>query len=440
MNKLDLPYNPANLKNAQERQAYARLQQLKTFFESGRASAAPPGGSGGSAADKQRWKYQRVLGYGGNGVAAKFRIFEGPDDDHHRDVAVKVQLRDWRSSGLREEKRIMRPVRPATRKQRKLRKDLTPRELEEKKRRWDYNPNPPPPPPPRGAGGEVPDSQKDYIVMDYVPNGDLRTLIAKVNEEDTKFPDRVLWSFFMCLVKQCIGLAYYPRKFHPDRRLDDRDLDERIPPDQQKWRWKNMIHFDYDPLNIFVDNIDGTPEHLVVPKLKLADFGLAGEVKSQKRERRLAKWNFYAPEQFGSEWDFLPAERNGANICNEPVAGNYSIHTNIWCIGQVMFCLMTRRWPLQPPVAGGFKFPILPGNPDIITYGGTLFNGHWEDIDRDLRMVVSLCLAHNPTDRPTLEWLHGYIQGMLATPYRFVGQDDNTIYSWFQNQVLGAPT
>lgn len=118
-------------------------------------------------------------------------------------------------------------------------------------RRWDYDPKPRPAPPPRGRGGDVPDDQKDFIVLEYVANGDLRDLIAKVNAMNAKFPDRVLWSFFLCLVKQCIGLAYYPRKFHPDRHNagDGRDLDETIPPDAQKWRWKNMIHFDYDPLN-----------------------------------------------------------------------------------------------------------------------------------------------------------------------------------------------
>lgn len=105
-----------------------------------------------------------------------------------------------------------------------------------------------------------------------------------------------------------------------------------------------------------------------------------------------------------------------------------------------MLCLITRRWPLQPPIAGGFAYPILPGNPNIITYGGTLFNGRWEEADRDLRVVVSLCLAHNPTDRPTLEWLLGYIENTLADPQRFPGQDDVRLGKWLQEQVLSAPS
>lgn len=91
---------------------------------------------------------------------------------------------------------------------------------------------------------------KDFIVLEFAQNGDLRNLIAKVNEMGNRLPTRVLWSFWLCLIKQCIGMAYYPRKFNPGRRqANGADLDEVIPPDAQKWRAKNLVHFDFDPLN-----------------------------------------------------------------------------------------------------------------------------------------------------------------------------------------------
>lgn len=157
-------------------------------------------------------------------------------------------------------------------------------------------------------------------MLEFAQNGDLRNLIAKVNEMGNRLPTRVLWSFWLCLIKQCIGMAYYPRKFNPGRRqANGADLDEVIPPDAQKWRAKNLVHFDFDPLNgkgpssfhfffspsslllcvgvvlltkynvspttVFISGLEpGNNEHRLIPKLKVRYINRLGNAKQRELE------------------------------------------------------------------------------------------------------------------------------------------------------------
>lgn len=42
------------------------------------------------------------------------------------------------------------------------------------------------------------DNQKDYIVLEFARNGDLKDLIAKLHEAGGRIPRRVLWSWWIC--------------------------------------------------------------------------------------------------------------------------------------------------------------------------------------------------------------------------------------------------
>ena len=86
--------------------------------------------------------------------------------------------------------------------------------------------------------------------MEFYQLGDLRHVISMTRERGAFFPDHLLWLFFKCLVKQCIAMEYPVRKFHPQRRDGQTtDLEEIIPPEYARWRQKQYVHFDFDPLN-----------------------------------------------------------------------------------------------------------------------------------------------------------------------------------------------
>ncbi|RYP26497.1 hypothetical protein DL767_008001 [Monosporascus sp. MG133] len=105
------------------------------------------------------------------------------------------------------------------------------------------------------ADADPGDEAHDYILLEYMKNGDMANMLYRLNEQDEKVPNRVLWSFFLCLIRGCIGMAWYPRRFHPQRgNSPDQDLIEQLPAEGsvQERCMKQMVHFDIDPKN----NID----------------------------------------------------------------------------------------------------------------------------------------------------------------------------------------
>ncbi|RYP55712.1 hypothetical protein DL771_012453 [Monosporascus sp. 5C6A] len=452
------------------RRAWHRLQDVKQFFGSG---GATPGSN-------KTWHYKKVLGYGGNGLACHYRVEGGQADG--QDVAVKVQIKGWRSSSLKREQEMMRKlthskhiiqevprdrigkrarkripvdwtsldssdeydssgdddVPPLPQKVVTRRKDLPIRVIDDKHSRWDRTP-------PISAKKPSPPDEKNFIVLEFAEHGDLNNFMGKMNTQGGGMPLRIHWNWWLCLVKQCVAMAYYPRKFHPDRfNANGQDLDEIVPDASISWRKKNMVHFDFDVFNVFMGGLTpGDDQHSIIPVLKLADFGLAEEIKPQKRDtyylayRRLAKWAYYAPEQFGAEWEFIPADRNGSNICDERVAGNYGSHTNVYCAALVMISVITGCYPPQPPLRA---IMMLDDGTEIVSYGSFLLDETvWSMFDFELRWILARCLAHYPDQRPSVEEL---LQNALANTARANAEmdTDDDVRFWYKDQVLGAPT
>ncbi|KAI0805777.1 hypothetical protein GGR55DRAFT_255607 [Xylaria sp. FL0064] len=228
-------------------------------------------------------------------------------------------------------------------------------------------------------------NRRDFLMLEYCRYGDLESLIRRVSDRNMVFPNRVLWSFWLCLVRACLGMQYPPRKFHPRRREEapedmggqpgvstDRlgkvvgtDLFEEIPDPRKRWAQKRIVHFDIDPKNIFITGLDALTrdeEHKLVPRLKLADFGLAAEIKPRKNNlyyykyRSQTKFGYYAPEQFCRDWEYIVQEdegravmEDGPEVSEQRVAGNYGPAMNVWGIGLVMWQLVTWMMPPVPP-------------------------------------------------------------------------------------------
>ncbi|KAK7942513.1 uncharacterized protein PG986_011626 [Apiospora aurea] len=261
----------------------------------------------------------------------------------------------------------------------------------------------------------------DFIFMEYMELGTLEEVLFRFadDNDDQTIPNVVLWSFWLCMVRACIGMAYPPRKFHPDRMRQaggkrvgmdrarnaidvtstfdpNRLLLEEIPTtNRRREQRKRMVHFDIDPSNMFlgpalhpyqrrnpavnVNNAainnqipppidiqmetinplpDDSNEHDQIPILKLGDFGLSHILKTGKRnayyleQRASGKWGFYTPEQFSPDWDFVPLTRDGKEISQEPVAGSFDWHTNVWQMGLSMWQLITRLNTPSPPRLG----------------------------------------------------------------------------------------
>ncbi|KAF3070410.1 putative serine threonine protein kinase protein [Daldinia childiae] len=313
---------------------------------------------------------------------------------------------------------------------------------------------------------------KDFLLLEFMQLGDLAHAISKIHRMSENIPNRVLWSFWNCLVKACIAMDYPPRKFHPRRRgrpqdhadddeIDDlvrrqehgedvvvgktlgNDLFEEIPVEGRRWARKNLIHFDIDPSNIFIAPPDfgaRDGEHDLIPRLKLADFGCARVMKQNKKNvyyldrRRMAKQGYFAPEQFGVEWEHIaPTDPDGCELSEQPIAGNYSYATNVWGIAWSMWQLITGcRVPDAPQRQDGEPLhycPVILDDEEQFGY-----------VDRELRETIAACMRHDPRDRPTLLDLSR--QAGRGAKKTFSGEHDDAIESWvlrifFQPETSG---
>ncbi|KAI1173504.1 hypothetical protein F4777DRAFT_580853 [Nemania sp. FL0916] len=301
---------------------------------------------------------QRPLGVGGNGLAVHFRD-NGPQPSAGpaRDIVIKVALSGWQSDDILQEKAMMRkversahcmqtipprtigkpddePIMPleldtadssdgsdssgnlslseATVRTRhpdsdtiqQTQQGMTAQQRQQRQRRWNNRNqairN-------RRARMTRNRQRRDYIIMDYMSLGTLSSLINKRASHTPatvtlqQIPNRVLWSFWLCLVRGCIAMEFPPRKFHPDRRQPppppkdavklssarrtgmlrelrglgtpvydslpyeryeqlEGDLIETVPQNPPR-HWKqlrkqNMVHGDLDPTNIFVGGFE----------------------------------------------------------------------------------------------------------------------------------------------------------------------------------------
>ncbi|RYP53711.1 hypothetical protein DL768_001311 [Monosporascus sp. mg162] len=301
---------------------------------------------------------------------------------------------------------------------------------------------------------------KDYLLLEFVENGDLSNFIMKLNEKNLRVPNRVLWSFWLRLVRACVAMEYPPRKFHPRRRqkdaegeppnselaalvLDDdhRDLNgkivdgqlfEDVPGPKRRWARNRMVHFDIDPKNIFIGGFDvyaKDDEHLLVPRLKLADFGAALNVKPNKSKYAMAL-HFLRPEQFGIEWDYVaPTDPFGPEISEQTVAGNYGAPMNIWGIALTLWNVITKCYPPIPPQRQS--------GPGPLTYCHLIrTDPKYNYVAPELKEVLARCMRHDPKDRPSL--LNLSRQAKHGIKKRYGNESDDFIRTWIHNALYNA--
>ncbi|ORY70313.1 uncharacterized protein BCR38DRAFT_481450 [Pseudomassariella vexata] len=146
--------------------------------------------------------------------------------------------------------------------------------------------------------GVVPHGMGAWTFMEYAENGTLFDMIGKYQNlyAGQVFPNRVLWRFFMCLIRACVEMAYY----------DSKDGDVRVDPTTVPLEHLggrppgNLAHMDIKGSNIVAGAlIPGfqTREHDITPILKLIDFGEAQEIDDAYRERNADLIRFDADAQ-----------------------------------------------------------------------------------------------------------------------------------------------
>ncbi|KAI2472623.1 kinase-like protein [Annulohypoxylon bovei var. microspora] len=390
-----------------------------------------------SVITEQRLKFKRVLGWGGFGVVQLWSILD-PQGNPVRNVAVKFPIRTAQDSHREATKWEMHWMGTVF------------RNLEHFVQLVDINETM------QGRAGKIynnPNIPTPVLVMEALEKCNLYELITWVNEarlwwDDFSdvpsmypqhklgyIPNRVLWRFFLCLARAVIGMAYPPNDGRgPPEGSSNQPIREvvnprgLVPPAVPT----TIIHFDLDPMNVLVGNIDSKPdlEHAFSPMLKLADFGLTtpwdndaiDDEDMKLRSLQKGKKAWYAPEQKYPwrclEWYY--------HIGHE---------LNVWAIGLTMFNLLTLKHPTpicdwvakqrritippfhQPKELWTWAWFLLPaeGEPPIDKF--------YEAYDWDLRVLIARCMADDTAERPNLSELYYALELGIIMADRRVARD-----------------
>jgi len=214
--------------------------------------------------------------------------------------------------------------------------------------------------------GHFEDANYCYFLMEYIPGGNIYSLVPKngIRTISTKN--------IVSIMKDVISATYF--------------LHHMYPP---------IIHRDIKPENVVLDN------NMVA---KLTDFG----------------WSNYMPGD----------DSKRTTVCGTPVYLAPEIINNrghdervdIWCIGVLMFELMTGFSPFQGDDVKTVKYNI------------SRLKIKWpQEMDRDAADLISRILKYNPEERISLEQmlLHPFFTKYYPNAISCLKKPDNTQYKVF---------
>ncbi|KAI8958174.1 hypothetical protein F5Y11DRAFT_362969 [Daldinia sp. FL1419] len=131
----------------------------------------------------------------------------------------------------------------------------------------------------RGTPADLaPHRMRNWIFTEYIENGSLEGLVGRHIQQyqGELFPCRILWRFFMCLIRFCLEMAYWDSQRQGRINLKTASLESlRTLPAGF------LAHKDLSKSNIAVGGFETDfkhPEHAITPILKLLDFGTAAEM------------------------------------------------------------------------------------------------------------------------------------------------------------------
>ncbi|ORY54710.1 uncharacterized protein BCR38DRAFT_509083 [Pseudomassariella vexata] len=237
----------------------------------------------------------------------------------------------------------------------------------------------------------------NWIYMEYLENGTLGDFIINYRQQypGKTLPNRLLWRFFMCLVRGCLVLAYGPESEKYTWAELDADLGQADIG--------NLAHFDIHDGNVMLGNVLPAiqpSEHEITPILKLIDFGSADILNENEPKNQRA----VLEEEYEDGWEY-----------------------NIYDIGHMMTSLIlldsnpqlprvTRRSNTDPPEMQ-YTETVRVQDEVFHTSGIQLVpnNETLQDVDLELKLLVCACLAVDPRCRPTPTDLAAQIGRHIAT-------------------------
>ncbi|KAK8061464.1 kinase-like domain-containing protein [Apiospora phragmitis] len=219
--------------------------------------------------DNESFEYERTLGYGGFGIAAKYSQ-KNTAGQHMRHVVVKAPVKADHAGTHRSLQRehawyeFMRGMEhvPYLVDPLPLYRLPTPDSDQPAERLDDY---------------KFPGSDESFLLTEFLEHGELCNLIERLNEAAlaqpgndmypklTFIPNRLLWRLFLCLVRQCLAMGFpyaaaawrtYTKQEDPE--VTEEELDDMLvkEPYSEEFVYDeeiaNVVHFNVDIYNVFL--------------------------------------------------------------------------------------------------------------------------------------------------------------------------------------------
>ncbi|KAI0127942.1 hypothetical protein BJ170DRAFT_683764 [Xylariales sp. AK1849] len=205
--------------------------------------------------------------------------------------------------------------------------------------------------------------------LEWVENGTVGDFIQRMLDHDIQvLPNRLLWRFFLCLIRTCIAMAWPPQP-----AADGLPLLEHVG--LQKPR--GILHGDIHSGNVMIGAFEAPPgevEHDIAPPLKLIDFSSAWEVSSESSSDDTTKINVF---DMGTIMVELATLSPDAGL---PLSAEDS---------EVVY-VQERRDSPRIKTVGLALLPDADGKDPV------------PNLDKDLRFLICACLAVDYQHRPGL--------------------------------------
>lgn len=162
--------------------------------------------------------------------------------------------------------------------------------------------------------------QRFRLYVEWCPHTDLFGLIRGFRESERPIPEPMIWCVAEALAESAVAMA-----------------EGSINEDEAVAGWREIIHLDIKPENIFLGPADSRwyPDY---PKPLLADFGLSFRTPAN---------NPHNPRWFiGSETEAFIAPETSVYVDDNTqkliTGAPMDQHTNVWAIGQVLATMVLR--------------------------------------------------------------------------------------------------
>ncbi|KAI0599730.1 hypothetical protein F4775DRAFT_599935 [Biscogniauxia sp. FL1348] len=249
------------------------------------------------------------------------------------------------------------------------------------------------------------DRRVPTIALEYIPNGTAFDMTERMIENNDGMPSRFLWRVFLCLVRQCIAMAFPPRKEWRDP-LER----EQIIPGQEMY---DMIQCSNHLKNVMFGDIQPEDlEHRLCPTVKLIDFGRGARTGS-----------------------------------SGPTGDKYASSVNLLAAAEIIAQMVFFERPAdsRPPVL--YRYTDRDNRPRELYTIASRDIYECTSIDLELRDLMCRCYASDSKDSPDLqealeicEWQVRYkTAGNVQANIPVDCESDAEIRSKIQLYILNAP-